>query len=456
MERAEARRLQPHFIESFFLEAFGILGGSIQERETARFEITHVPALIRQRDRLIGTGAPVANRYERITFEKSRQDVPGKPPASFLFPGHPLLDCATDLILEQNRDLLRRGAILLDNLDDSETPRVLFYLQHVIQDGHEDHSGNRRVISNRLQFVELIAAGDIRDGGPAPFLDYQPATPIERAALQPYLELQNWLRSDLEPQALLYAVEHLVPPHLEEIRSRKDQYVKQARKAVHERLTKEIVHWDNQSIRLQNLEMAGKANGANRMNSVKARQRVDELQARLAKRMSSLEKEQQLSPQSPVVLGGALVIPRGLLRKLGIDQTVSAEARAQIETAAMRAVMDHEIKLGCEPRDISREKRGYDIESFDPKNGSLRFQEVKGRAAGAETVTVTRNEIMVALNEPDNFILAVVEVNGSQTDVHYCSRPFTREPDFAATSVNYDLSELLTAVEGGSSTRVEL
>ena len=48
---AEARRLQPHFIESFFLEAFRILGGSIKEREPRRFEITHVPALIRQRDR---------------------------------------------------------------------------------------------------------------------------------------------------------------------------------------------------------------------------------------------------------------------------------------------------------------------------------------------------------------------------------------------------------------------
>jgi superfamily II DNA/RNA helicase len=30
MERAEARRLQPHFIASFFLEAFKLLGGSVQ------------------------------------------------------------------------------------------------------------------------------------------------------------------------------------------------------------------------------------------------------------------------------------------------------------------------------------------------------------------------------------------------------------------------------------------
>ena len=54
MERAEARRLQPHFIASFFLEAFQHLGGTIREREPRGFEVTHVPAPIRNRDRVIG------------------------------------------------------------------------------------------------------------------------------------------------------------------------------------------------------------------------------------------------------------------------------------------------------------------------------------------------------------------------------------------------------------------
>jgi len=33
MERAEARKLQPHFIASFFIEAFRLLGGTVRERE---------------------------------------------------------------------------------------------------------------------------------------------------------------------------------------------------------------------------------------------------------------------------------------------------------------------------------------------------------------------------------------------------------------------------------------
>jgi len=39
MERAEARRLQPHFIQSFFLAAFANLGGAIKERESRRFRL---------------------------------------------------------------------------------------------------------------------------------------------------------------------------------------------------------------------------------------------------------------------------------------------------------------------------------------------------------------------------------------------------------------------------------
>jgi superfamily II DNA/RNA helicase len=98
MERAEARRLQPHFIASFFQEAFALLGGQLKGREPKRFEITHVPALIRNRDRQIRVGWPVLTRYERVTFEKDLISVPGKPLAEFLCPGHPLLDATIDIV----------------------------------------------------------------------------------------------------------------------------------------------------------------------------------------------------------------------------------------------------------------------------------------------------------------------------------------------------------------------
>jgi Helicase conserved C-terminal domain len=144
MERAEARRLQPHYIESFFLEAFDRLGGSAKLRETRRYEITHVPAPIRNRDRLIGIGEPVLPRYERIAFEKSLVAIQGQSLAAFVCPGHPLLDATIDLTLERHRDLLRRGAVLVDERDPGTKPRVLFYLEHAIQDASLTRSGVRR------------------------------------------------------------------------------------------------------------------------------------------------------------------------------------------------------------------------------------------------------------------------------------------------------------------------
>ena len=111
MERAEARRLQPHYVESFFLDAFKRLGGA-RQRETRRYEITHVPAPVRNRDRLIGLGEPVLPRYERVAFEKALLAPQGQPLAAFLCPGHPLLNAVIDIMLERYRDLLRRGTAL--------------------------------------------------------------------------------------------------------------------------------------------------------------------------------------------------------------------------------------------------------------------------------------------------------------------------------------------------------
>ena len=58
-------------------------------------------------------------------------------------------------------------------------------------------------------------------------------------------------------------------------------------------------------------------------------------------------------------------------------------------------------------------------------------------------MTVTHNEIVQALNKPDDFILAIVEVDEVASEPRYVRHPFHNEPDFAVTSVNYKLNELL-------------
>jgi len=400
MERAEARRLQPHFIADFFLDALGRLGGSVREREAGRYEITHVPALIRNRDRVIGTSEAVLPRYERIAFEKTLISIPGKPLAAFVCPGHPLLDATIDLVLEQHRDLLKRGAMLVDPTDPGEEPRALVYLEHAIQDARLDRAGNRRIVSKQMQFVELDTSGHAYPAGYAPYLDYRPLTEEERPLVEPVIEGLG-LRNTIEQQALAYAITSLVPQHVAEVRRRKDELTLKTMAAVKDRLTKEINYWDHRAGELRLQEEAGKTP---RLNSVRARQRADDLQARLQRRMEELEQERQLAALPPVAIGGALVIPAGLLARLTgarpADQAALAIERERIERLAMDAVMAQERALGFLPRNVAADKLGYDVESQVPGTGKLRFIEVKGRAMGAETVTLTKNEILTALNKP--------------------------------------------------------
>jgi SNF2 family DNA or RNA helicase len=445
MERAEARRLQPHYIESFFLEAFQRLGGTTKQREPRRYEVTHVPAPVRNRDRLIGIGEPVLPRYERIAFEKSLVAPPGQALAAFVCPGHPLLDATIDLTLERDRDLLRRGAVLVDERDAGTEPRVLFYLEHGIQDANLTRSGERRIVSKRMLYVELDAAGNARHLQYAPYLDYRPLAAGE-PGVDAFLDRPecNWISRELEQKAQGYAIAHVVPEHLTEVRSRKLELIAKTEAAVKDRLTKEISYWDHRAEQLKLQEQAGKPNA--RLNSGEARKRADALQARLQKRMEELKLEQQISPLPPVVLGGLLVVPAGLIAKM-TGRAVAPSALVDRQALAARAraiVMEVERRLGFEPTDRETEKLGYDVESRVPGTGRLRFIEVKGRDSDADTITVTKNEILYSLNKPEDFILAIVEFTDNDSHhVHYLRRPFHREPDFGVTSVNYDFEELL-------------
>lgn len=449
MERAEARRLQPHYVESFFLEAFQKLGGTVKQREPRRYEVTHVPAVVRQRDRLIGIGEPVLTRYERIAFEKSLVAPPGQSLAAFLCPGHPLLDATIDLTLERHRDLLRRGAVLVDGRDPGLQPRVLFYLEHAIHDAGAVRSGERRVISKRMLYVEIDEAGKARHLQYAPYLDYRPLEPGE-PSLEAILERPEcgWICRELEQKALGHAVANVVPEHLAEVRSRRTELIAKTEAAVKDRLTKEIAYWDHRAQELKSQEQAGKVNA--RLNSEEARKRADGLQGRLEKRLEELKLERQISPLPPVVLGGVLVVPAGLLAAMS-GRAPSAALSPDLMAAAAMArteVMETERHLGFEPIDREAEKLGYDIESRVPGTGKLRFIEVKGRIEGASTITVTRNEILYSLNKPEDFILAIVEFKEGNTNrVHYLRQPFRREPDFGVTSVNYDFAEILERAE---------
>ena len=449
MERMEAHKLQPHFVEAFFIEAFKALGGAIRKREKGRWEISNVPFKVRSRDQQIGFGVPVAPRYERVCFDKQYVHVPGLPVADQLCPGHPLLEAVIDLTLEQSADVLKRGAVMIDENDPGDQPRLLFYIEDAFQDGHRLPNGAQRVVDKSLQFVEIDESGQARKAGYAPYLDYRAATEDEIKAALAFAKTQAWLSGNIEDIAIHYAMTDIVPVHYQEVRKRRQEYADKVAKAVKTRLTEEIQYWDYRASDLRQKEAAGKGNP--KLNSDNAQRRADDLQARLEKRLSELDEEKHISPCPPVIAGGALIIPQGLLNRLtGQPNTgdLFSQNRTAVEKAAMNCVMQHEQAMGNISRDVSMEKVGYDIESTVPENhrnggNCLRFIEVKGRQKGATTITATKNEILTALNKPEEFVLAIVEVDGDQTHAVYLKRPFNTAPDMGATSVNYEITDLI-------------
>ena len=490
MERAQARRLQPHFIASFFQAAFKKLDGTLRKREDGRYEIRHVPGGILNRSGL-GVSKPILRQYERITFEKKKINVKGKPMAEFVCPGHPLLDATLSAILERHRNLLKQGTVLIDSNEQSDEVRVLFYLEHAIQDGRVGSNGNRHVVSRQMQFVEINTDKTVSTPGYAPYLDYRPIDEDEWAAVEPVLA-EDWLNVDLESEVKDYAVERLVPEHLDEVKAHRETLIKKTMRAVQERLTKEINYWDNRANEyeleardseqlmgnLEALAAASKilvelekeskqqAENANqevrdyvpqatqaKRNATQARQRADELQARLEDRMQELEQELHISPMPPEVIGGALIVPQRLLDaasdpELPAPVVSSQTDRERIDRLAVAAVMEAERKLGREPTEMPHHNPGYDIESKDPNTNQLLFIEVKGKSTDATIVTISKTQIFTAFNKPDSFILAIVEIDGDTAkEPHYIREPFQKEPDFGVTSVNYNLSELLARSE---------
>ena len=454
MEKAEARKLQPYFIRSFFSQAFQQLGGELRPREPGRYEITHVPANIRERDRQL-TGRdrrnldPVLRKYERVCFEKQYvrlTDRIGAPMASLMHPGHPLMQSVTDLIMEQHRNKLKQGTVLVDASDMGLTPKVMFIIDHSVKEGGDP----AHVVSRRMQFVEIDPQGGAINAGWAPHLDLEPIDKADIALIEDVLAAP-WITQNLEQQALAHASTHLVPEHFDEVRTRREKHVDKTLAAAQERLVKEINYWSDRYIKLQDDIAAGKDV---RLTLENVRRTIDDLTARRESREKELLAMRHVISATPVVVGGSLVIPAGLLaqRKGQPGWTADAAARARVEQIAMRAVMDAERALGHDVIDVSAEKCGWDVTSLpkalDRRLPPSRHIEVKGRAKGQATITVTRNEILYGLNQSDKFILAIVMVDGEQHEgPFYVRQPFTQEPDWAVTSINLDLDQLLARAQ---------
>jgi len=427
MDEARARRLQPHYIERAFREAFAHLGGRISKRERGRFEITNVPAPLRQ-----SRQRPVATRYERVTFETD--EVGDGQPAELLAPGHPLHDIVMAQTVEQLGSMLERGSVLVSA--SVETPRLLVGVIEEISDATDE------VIARRFGYAYVDEAGSVTPAGPAPYLDCVAAP---RSAAVEQARGLPWLAA-AEDMATSWLIANQLPKYVDEVQPRRAAELHRVRDQVTVRLEHEINRLISDSIVASEKEKRGERV---REGHASLMQKATEIEGRLQMRLALLDRQDRMSAKAPRVVTAALVLPLSALD--GTEETeqtapLHAVETKEVERRGVDMVLATEPSLGREPIEQPFNNRGFDILSRAPGSDPVRI-EVKARIAGAKDFFITHNEVMTAMNAAPRYRLAMVRVDprGPEHDeVRYLDNPFAgyAAGGFEATGIRGDWEKM--------------
>lgn len=431
MEKARERRLQPGYIAAFFIPAFERLGGQVRKREKGRYEITRVPTRVIDIARRINRWAPVADQYERVTFELERMHPNGLADASLIAPGHPLLHSVIEATIDDLGSALKQGTVLVDRrTKQTSEPMLMFSVEQRIENTSAD------TVSHHFDYPLLEQDGAVTVSAAPPYLDYDRPEPDEAAAITEVVS-SEWARQTHEKIVRAWAYREGLKPRMDEIRTRLEVETARTRAQVKDRLLAEINHWDSEHNRLEVLERAGTVG---RLRAETALARARQLDERLNDRLEQLDEATNLVAVPAVIRGTALVIPSDIL--------VSDEAPApktfarqteEVERRAVEAVLAAEYGLGREPIEMPRNNPGYDIQSTD-RQGNVYYIEVKGRIEGSDTFTITTNEITFAQTQGERHRLALVEVSTKgavQDQLRYVRDAFAHlEPSATTRSFN--------------------
>jgi superfamily II DNA or RNA helicase len=426
MDEARARRLQPHYVERAFREAFVRLGGRISRRERGRFEITNVPSALRR-----SRQHPVASRYERVSFETDGAD--GQP-AELLAPGHPLHDAVIEQTIEQLGPTLERGAVLVSG--NVEAPQLLVGVIEEIRDA------TSAVVGRRFGYAYVDEQGTVTRAGPAPYLDCvaaPPAAAVERARTLPWL-------AEAESTAMSWLIANRLPDYVDEVRPRRGAELQRIREQVTSRLEREV----NRLI----TEAAVAAEKERREERVRESHaslmsKARDIEGRLQRRLALLDRQERMSAKAPRVVTAALVLPVSAIGEAdSTEQTAPLHAIAtkEVERRGVDLVLRTEPGLGRTPEEQPFNNPGFDVLSLAPGSDPIRI-EVKARIAGAEDFFITHNEVMTAMNAAPRYRLAMVRVDPrgpAHDEVRYLENPFTGYElgGFDATGVRGDWEKM--------------
>ncbi|OFE15979.1 helicase [Humibacillus sp. DSM 29435] len=410
MDGARARRLQPHYIEGAFREAFKRFGGRMPRREKGRFELNNVPASLRS-----AKYGPISTRYERVTFDLQyvSPDAADSARADLLAPGHPLHDAVADETIARWGQCLERGSVLVSST--VEAPTLLVGVVEEIVDA------TGAFVARRFGYAFVDEKGEVTPAGPAPYLDCVAAPPTAATDQARALE---WVVG-AEARATTWIIAHQLPSYLAEVQPRRAVELRRTQEQVSRRLNSEINRLYADSILADAQEQAGQKPKQSAEFLVR---KANELELRLADRLDQLDRQALMSTRPPRVLTAALILPLRLVDDdLPPDVPAHAVETKAVERRGVDLVLACERALGREPEEQAFNNPGFDILSHQSGDDLPLRIEVKARLLGAEDFFVTHNEVLTGRNAVPRYRLALVSVDprGPEHDaVRYLDDPF--------------------------------
>lgn len=432
METARERRLQPGYIAAFFIPAFERLSGRIRRREKGRYEITRVPDRVVDAARRLNRWAPVAEQYERVTFELDKKHPDGQIEASLIAPGHPLLQAVIETTIEDLGAVLKRGTILVDRRDKQPAEPTLMY---TVEQRIQNTAVEPDTISHHFDYPQFAYDGIVTVSPTPPYLDYERPQPAESAQIEEIVA-SDWASKNHEKLIRAQAFRHGLQPRMDEVKARLELDVTRTRAQVKDRLLAEINHWDRERNRLDLLERGGTVG---RLRAETALVRARQLDERLDHRMGELDEATNVVAVPSVIRGMALVVPSKLFSTPEQQPQLFARNTQEVERRAVDATLIAEKALGRNPVEMVRNNPGYDIRSTD-SDGRVFYIEVKGRIEGSDTFTITTNEVIFAQTQGERHRLSLVRVSADSSEhdqLRYVNGAFDHmEPSDTTRSLN--------------------
>ncbi|MEV0034058.1 helicase-related protein [Nocardia sp. NPDC050793] len=429
MDDARARRLQPHYIELAFKEAFARFGGRIARRELGRYEIANVPAQIRA-----SKHGPIATRYDRVTFDLPYVQPRDLVRADLLAPGHPLHDAVMDEVIRQFGGALHMGTVLVSPT--VTEPQLLVGVVEEVTDA------TGAFVARRFGYAHVDRTSTVTPAGPAPYLDCvaAPRVPSVTRARE-----EQWL-ADAEDRAMSWIITNRLPEYLSEVQPRRAAELSKTRELVTKRLKGECDRLILDAAVAAETELK---NEKPKESSDSLHRKAVELDGRLRRRLELLAQQALMSTKPPTIKTAAIVLPISMVENnIPSGAPIHAKETEAVERRGVDLVMAEERKLGREPVEQAWNNKGFDILSTAPNGETYRI-EVKARIEGAKDFFVTHNEVITGKNSYPRYRLALVEVDPrgrSRDEVRYLDNPFgtTDLGGFEATGIRGDWGRMWT------------